>query len=133
VNAKFQLTEKESSFIVGELVKELLSDASTIDRARSALERIVEWASANEGTFYPHSAFSKDMAGVWKDGEYIAFYPYKLQEILEKFGYNYEAILRDWSERNWIRTEGKNRACRFTIKNKRVRLISLKWEFLDFT
>ena len=131
VNRVFGLHEGTALDIVGDLVLELLQDATSIDRGNAALAQVTEWALANEDMFYPHADLKKDIAGVWKEGEYLAFFPHRLEEILKKFGYNYDAIIRDWRDRNWIKTEGHHNTCRYTINNKRVRLLSLYYRILE--
>jgi len=130
VNRVFGISTQDAGTMIGDLMNEILQDASTIDRATAALTQVTEWTMANEGLFYPNAEFKKDIAGVWKEGEYLAFFPYKLQDILEKFGYNYDSILKDWEERDWIKTEGGKRTYRFMINNKRIRLVAIKWEIL---
>ena len=132
VNRVFQISGQDAWEGVEGLVKDLLQDASTIDRANAALEQVVEWASANEGLFYPKADMKKEAAGLWKDGDSIGFYPYKLKEIVEKFGFNYDAVLRDWDDRGWLkRHKGNHKGYLCSINEKRIRLICFKWEILQ--
>lgn len=130
VNEMFSLTQESAGEIVGELIGELLQEASTIDRANAALTQVVEWALANEGMFFPHTEFKKDIAGVWKEHEYLAFFPYRLRKILDDFGFNYDAILRDWADRGWIKHQRGRKDYPISVNNRKIRMVAINWFFI---
>jgi len=113
--------------IVNEIFKETLEERSTEgDMPTRALQETISFAQANEKSFLGKSDNTvKEHYGVWKDAEYIAFYPHKLKEFLGKSGFSYNSDLRSWAERKWIRKskEGYSHPIRYEKSIKRFILI----------
>src|SRR5690606_10305562 len=119
--------------IVNEIFKETLEERSTEgDMPTRALQETISFAQANEKSFLGKSDNTvKEHYGVWKDAEYIAFYPHKLKEFLGKSGFSYNSVLRSWAERDWIKKVKKEMTYRVTHLGKTYRVILIKWEIIS--
>jgi hypothetical protein len=74
--------------------------------------------------------------GVWVDGEHIGIYPHKLSEVLKKEGFSEHSVLKEWSNRNWIkRHDNKHFSIVVAINHagelKRRRVISISWDIVE--
>ena len=74
--------------------------------------------------------FTKEHYGVWKDNEYIAFYPHKLKDVLTKAGFSYNSVIRSWSDKGFIKKNKEGFTYPVYYGNISYRLIVIKWEFL---
>ena len=99
------------------------------DISTRALNDVISFAQANMKSFMGKSNDSiKEHFGIWKDAEYIAFYPYKLKEFLGKNGFSYNSILRSWSDRDWIKRSKEGYSYPFYYESTQYRMIVIKWE-----
>lgn len=94
-----------------------------------ALQDVISFAQANMKSFMGKADDStKEHFGIWRDAEYIAFYPHKLKEFLGKNGFSYTSILRSWAEKDWIKNLPNELTYRITYESKSYRVILIKWE-----
>ena len=88
-----------------EAINERKSEGDTSTRA---LNEVISYAQANIKKFMGKSDdMVKEHYGIWRDNEYIAFFPHKLKEILTKGGFSYNSIVRSWGDRDWIKKKVK--------------------------
>ena len=111
-----------------EAINERKSEGNTSERA---LHYIVSIAQSNEKKFLGKSDdMVKEHYGVWKDNEYIAFYPHQLKSFLTKGDFSYSSIIRSWSDKGWIKKSKDELAFRIKYDNKTLRVILINWEAL---
>jgi putative DNA primase/helicase len=107
---------------IDDLWEDLTREASEADRATHALSIIMSWATGHEQEFWGRHVSGQDgtprqppggWAGKWDNGEEwesIAFLPHRLTELLKIHGFEPEAILRLWRDREWLEvSEDRNR------------------------
>ena len=101
---------------------DLVSGAKEADVAARALSAVISWAKVNQGSFWGRPQADRiplhGWAGRWDSGsswEYIAFAVHRLNELLQQFDFEPEAVIRGWYDRGWLLTD-KNR------RQKQVRL-----------
>jgi len=97
-----------------------------------AMKYILSWASGNERYF---KSMDYESYGVWVEGEYIAIYPHKLSEVLKKEGFSEKSVLKEWSNRKWIKTTESNYTYPIRVKEgmdiKRRRMIVIQWVIVE--
>lgn len=75
------------------------------DRPRAALEAALRWAQNNPEAFWQRDQFDiaphGGWAGGWPRGEFIAFDPSRLREVLDREGYAYDDVKSAWREQGW--------------------------------
>ncbi|MDP9472304.1 MAG: DUF927 domain-containing protein [Chloroflexota bacterium] len=115
---------------VDALWDDLVHEASDADRASAALAMVASWAQANQHTFegrldvdqhYNDKTPTLGLSGKWdraEDWESIAFFSHKIKDLLEKGGFDPEATIRTWRDREWLETHGDRK--RYT-RNIRIR------------
>ena len=92
---------------------------------------MLSYAQANMKSFLNKADdFTKEHYGVWKDSEYIAFYPHKLKDVLTKAGFSYNSVIRSWSDKGFIKKNKEGFTYPVYYGNISYRLIVIKWEFL---
>jgi len=134
--------DKKISEIIDHLWDCSISGADEADRAKVALEKTYGWATSNSTKFYGRNQSSSGgneyepsggWAGAWKenDWKYIAFQPSKLEEILK--GFEVEAILKTWKDRDWLLTDGKGRKKNTRINKIQTKCYCIKRSVLDET
>lgn len=117
-------------------------EATSADRAKTALEYIRSWAYSNESQFVGRQNGNRHYqgsAGLWKRGEdwqSIAFYPHKLDEILKKGEFDWDAIKRSFRDRGWLDLAESERNERYDKKlrgtgGKLERLIVIRRSAFD--
>ena len=111
-----------------EAINERKSEGNTSERA---LNEVLSYAQANMKSFLNKADdFTKEHYGVWKDSEYIAFYPHKLKDVLTKAGFSYNSVIRSWSDKGFIKKNKEGFTYPVYYGNISYRLIVIKWEFL---
>ena len=111
-----------------EAINERKSEGNTSERA---LNEVLSYAQANMKSFLGKADdFTKEHYGVWKDNEYIAFYPHKLKDVLTKAGFSYNSVIRSWSDKGFIKKNKEGFTYPVYYGNISYRLIVIKWEFL---
>jgi len=99
------------------------------DISTRALNDVISFAQANMKSFMGKSDEStREHFGIWKDAEYIAFYPHKLKDFLGKSGFSYNSILKSWSDRDWIKRSKEGYSYPFYYESNQYRMIVIKWE-----
>ena len=70
-----------------EAINERKSEGNTSERA---LNEVVSFAQANIKKFMGKSDdMVKEHYGIWRNNEYVAFFPHKLKDVLTKAGFSY--------------------------------------------
>ena len=96
------------------------------DRASDALRDVLSWAASHQARFYgrqPASGYLDSIPhagwlGAWASDaswEHIGVLPTELRRFLEGQGYDFEAVVRTWLDRSWLRRSGKHRARKLTV------------------
>lgn len=94
--------------VITRLGNDIMEEASEGDRVRGAIEHVLSWAAGHRGEFLGHEGTgdeqhpcSSGWAGRWDSGR-LCFLPHRLDEILERAGFNPTASYRAWKDRGWI-------------------------------
>jgi len=119
--------------IAWEAVRQASSEA---DRATDALNDALSWATSQQARFYgrlPGESGRQDdppggWLGAWPEHEhwrYVAFLNVELESFLDRQGYDTEAVLRTWDDRNWLvkPRAGRHRTKKLTVGARRERCI----------
>ena len=116
----------ESCFL--EAIKERKSEGDTSTRA---LNEVISFAQGNEKKFMGKSDDTiKEHFGIWRENEYIAFYPHKIKEFLSSHGFSPNSVMRSWANRDWVRkTNGENTNILRYAGNV-YRMVVIKWEVM---
>jgi putative DNA primase/helicase len=102
------------------------------DISTRALRDVISFAQANMKSFIGKSNDStREHFGVWRDAEYIAFYPHKLKDFLGKNGFGYTSILKSWSDRDWIKNVKGKMTYPIWHENICHKMVVLKWESIS--
>jgi hypothetical protein len=90
--------------LVALLWDELIEQAPDADSATAALEHALDWARGHRDQFYRDGqSRSRIWVGRWDDcGESIGFRPEILRRVLTDGGFEFDAVMRSWQERQWI-------------------------------
>jgi len=109
--------------------------------ATVALQTVYDWAVANQTSFWGrHQGSDTDprtpihgWAGAWKskDWNYIAYIEEKLHEILKAGGFDTEAIIKTWLDRDWLQTDKTGRRKHVRINGPRAYCYCIKKSVLD--
>ncbi len=93
---------------------DLVHEATDADRAKSALAMVLSWSHSNEHTFdgrlqtdnnVGYRIPNQGITGKWESSEswsFIAFFPHKIKELLTASGFDAEAVVRTWRDRDWL-------------------------------
>jgi hypothetical protein len=93
-----------------------------------ALQAIEGWCFSHETTFYGrHEEYGETMkpkvpqagwTGFWDEREdcAIAFYPDKLDSVLEQLNFKPNEVKAGWRNRGWIEVVANDKARRYTVK-----------------
>jgi uncharacterized protein (DUF927 family) len=118
-----------------------IRDIKEADRATVALQTVYDWAVANQTSFWGRHQESTGglripvhgWAGAWnsKDWNYIAYIEEKLYEILKNGGFDTEAIIKTWKDRDWLQTDKTGRRKHVRINGPRAYCYCIKKSVLD--
>lgn len=116
--------------VIDEIFTETISERNSQgDISTRALKDTISFAQANIKSFMGKANDStREYFGIWRDAEYIAFYPHKLKEFFTKNGYSYTSILRSWAERDWIKRVKNEFTYPIRYEINQYRMILIKWE-----
>jgi hypothetical protein len=127
---------------VAPLYDELIREAGQADRSAAALCHAMSWAAAHPADFYKPTFRGEERhqpPGGWagvlppdsgpacpdpklkkaaKSSGFIAFFPQRLQTILNEAGYDMEATVRSWKDRGWLFVTEEGGAARSRMKIK---------------
>jgi len=117
----------------------VLGAAEEADRASVALEATQSWATANRARFYYDGSNRDAPSGGWlgrwdhnvTSNKYIYFYPHHLKDFLTKDGFDYQATLRVWVDRNWASRNGANLTRPIAVDGQTSRMVAISIEALD--
>jgi putative DNA primase/helicase len=122
---------------------DLVGEATDAAGDVRALEHVMSWAYSHEQQFLDRGDRTAiDMpqdihgpvAGRWpKDGQWIAFYPNVLREILRTENYAPEAILRAWRDRHWLEAgdDGRSNTVQVRVGEKKPHMVKILRVALD--
>ncbi len=110
--------------------------SSDSDRASEALREVMSWATGQQHRFYGRAELepgrddppSGGWLGAWArrdDWKYLAVLPTEMKAFLERQRYDTEAILRLWEERGWLMRDGRHRARKVTVGDRKERCYAL--------
>ena len=101
------------------LWEKLIQEVARADQGAEALRHVMAWANGHQMHFFGRGEERRPpldgWAGRWESKEisipgkkkkelwsWIGFFAPRLNDILEQGGYQPDAILRDWKDRNWL-------------------------------
>jgi putative DNA primase/helicase len=127
------------------LWEDLTREASEADRATRALSLVYSWATGHDQEFWGRHLTLDDgtprqpsagWAGKWDNSEQwesLAFLPHRLTELLKASGFEPDAMLRLWRDREWLDVEGdRNRHQKqVRIAGNKTRAIVIKRSALE--
>lgn len=119
------------------LWQDIVADAADASGEVRALRDVMSWCYAHPAQFFGQSAalFSTDKqpiggwAGAWSDAsdwDRICILRSTLDQLLKTCGYEPEAILHGWKEREWLITDGRNIEAKFSLAGQRPRGICIR-------
>ena len=96
----------------------------------------MSWATGQQHRFYGRAELepgrddppSGGWLGAWTrrdDWKYLAVLPTEMKAFLERQRYDVEAILRLWEERGWLMKDGRHRARKVTVGDRKERCYAL--------
>ena len=132
--------------VVMSVMAEVAGELEEGDYATRALDAVRAWARSmifqfhgKEDTMRPPNEY----VGVWRDsiaekGEdrFVAFYPHRLKKFLVEQGFSYDAVIRQWRDRGWIKTQGGRPTYVVRIRDDTARLVVIPlaaWDTNDVT
>ena len=124
--------------IIDHLWDSSISGADEADRSKVALHSVYSWAVSNQTKFWhrhqkdtqndiPREPFG-GWAGSWRESgwEYIAFKTEVVRKILKEEGFDTEAVLKTWKERDWLESDRTGRGKQVRIDNAVVYCYCIK-------
>jgi putative DNA primase/helicase len=135
---------------VKELWADLAAEAEEADRPGYALRHVLDWALSHQEEFFGRRDAQKGQpsqgwAGSWDRGpwsagggrkpwEFLGFLTSRLKAVVEDGGYEYEAVVRNWRDRGWLKvdpSEKKQRYHQVRIDGERCWVIAIRREFVE--
>lgn len=114
------------------IMREVCGELEEGDYATRALEATRAWANANMVSFHGKEDFGRPPGrylGVWRfesGGQTcIGFNPSYLKQYLTEQGFAFEAVIRQWRDRNWIRTQSGKSTIVAKVKGDTNRFIAV--------
>jgi hypothetical protein len=98
------------------LWQELGREAGESNRAKAALQFVVDWATANQHAFWLRGDHQRPpscgWAGKWgrDDWPWIGFFPGRLKELLTNGDFDCDATVRVWHDEGWLEVTKQGRA-----------------------
>ncbi len=100
------------------------------DRSTEALRDVLSWATSQQGRFHGRlegeAGSDGDPPGGWlgawpstSSWRYLAVLPTELRLLLDRLGYDTEAVLRAWDDREWLLSDSSKRRTRKVAVGKR--------------
>jgi hypothetical protein len=96
------------------------------DQATAALFDIYEWCVKNSPSFQGQADHDKrrPQYGVWDESNgpwaHINIFPRELRTLLHSCGYDYEAVIADWTNNDWVSSSQERKGMRRVKHNQRV-------------
>lgn len=115
------------------IMREVAGELEEGDYASRAMDAVRGWGQANikqfwgkEDDFRPPSKY----LGVWRDADYddpkfVAIYPHELKKFLVDQGFSYEAVIRQWRDRGWLKTQSGRSTFVIRVKDDTARLVMI--------
>jgi uncharacterized protein (DUF927 family) len=95
------------------LYRESVAEVEESNYGERARDAVVSWAMANRASFYgshDQDRRPKEFFGAWGGpGDDLSIYEFKLKEFLRTQGFTYEATLRTWRDKGWLRIQADGR------------------------
>lgn len=142
----FGLETTKSSDVIRGCFDDVLVEMSRGDSAQRALQLVVSWARSNIFSFFGSSletiddkiapsennvAKTTEFCGVWREGEYIAIFPHRVREILERNKFTYESVIRAWAERGYLKKGPDSFVFPIRFNRSVQRMVVLNWSSVD--
>ncbi len=105
------------------------------DTSQRALEITASWIGSSSN-FFDHNgvlatAERSEAFGVVRTGEYVAVFPHKLKELLERSKFSYPTVLKAWRLREWLHIgSGNHGTCSVWFRGRSERMVKLFWNSL---
>lgn len=127
------------------VMAEVAGELEEGDYATRSMEAVRAWGRSVMGLFHGKDDVMRppnEYVGVWReysenpDEQFVAFYPHRLKKFLVEQGFSYDAVIRQWRDRGWIRTQGGRPTYLVRIKDDVTRLIVVPmvvWKTKDVT
>ncbi|HYF81146.1 MAG TPA: hypothetical protein VD973_28870, partial [Symbiobacteriaceae bacterium] len=115
------------------IMREVAGELEEGDYATRALDAVRAWAQANITQFYGKDDSLRPPSrylGVWRDAEYddprfVALYPHELKKFLVDQGFSYDAVVRQWRDREWIKTQSGRSTFMVRVRDDTSRMIMI--------
>jgi len=105
------------------------------DLVSRALSLIVSWVHGNINYFdtdriadITGEQLRGEIYGVMRENEFIAIFPHKLKELLQRNGFSYNALTQSFNTRGIIQGDGSHLSTYVRYRGQRSRMIKLVWE-----
>lgn len=116
-----------------EIVQSLVGVAEEADYGQRAMDYLVDQILGNQHAFEGATVLDRSPAqgylGIWRD-DYVALYPSKLEELLQRGGYSYKSAVRSWVERGWLRRSGRTHTWPVSVHDRLIRMICIPHDVL---
>jgi hypothetical protein len=123
---------------VDALWNEITGQATEADRARQALEAVVGWATAHATHFYGRHRLDREgealqpstgWLGRWdrgKGSQFLAIYPTVLDARLRDWGFDSDAVVKSWKDRDWLLLDDdRHLDCKVRLNGTQPRLVKI--------
>ncbi len=112
------------------------SASEEADRASDALREVLSWATGQQARFWgrvehqpsTNEAPSGGWLGAWDGGDgwsQLAILPTELRGFLARQGYDTDAVLRSWDDRDWLLRESGHRTRKVAVAGRKARCVVL--------
>lgn len=134
-----QVSREEVEDFVAEWFARLMDEGQPEHTHVQAYQAVLGWVVSNLESFYnPDKPDREQPHGGWLgqypyrisgiSSELVAIFPNHLQDFLQKYGYPYEAVLREWRDAGWLipDPDSKHLARQVRFGGRKVRMIVLR-------
>lgn len=133
--------------------REFANEATEADRAKAALQYVMDWANSNQHRFFERAGHDKTPPGGWVgrweksarvpgpnrdeqiEWQSIGFITLPLESLLHDGGFEPKAIIRMWGDEGWLLTTTEGNKTRRKIKERvdgeNVWLVAIKREAVE--
>ena len=116
-----------------EVVRALTGVSELADYGQRAMDHLADQLLANKHNFsggtYPERLPAQGWWGRWED-DFVAVFPARVREVLEKGGFSYGAATRAWAERGWLKLQEGNLTYPVSVDGHRHRMLCVFQELL---
>lgn len=120
----------------------ILMECGTAHAHVRALHAIFDWCVAHQNNFYGQNPLdtsnirelSSGWIGQWAQGDtwdHIGVIPAVLKRTLTNHGFDAEAVIAEWNQRDWTMLDRDKKPVKREINGKWIRVVALKREIID--